>query len=37
MLAEMQKLPQLSDVASDQQILGLGAKLVVRAATPPRA
>jgi multidrug efflux pump len=28
MLAEMQKLPQLSDVASDQQILGLGAKLV---------
>ena len=28
MLAEMQKLPQLSDVASDQQTLGLGAKLV---------
>jgi len=28
MLAIMQKLPQLSDVASDQQTLGLGAKLV---------
>jgi multidrug efflux pump len=28
MLARLQKLPQLSDVASDQQILGLGAKLV---------
>jgi len=28
MLAKMQKLPELSDVASDQQILGLGAKLV---------
>ena len=28
MLAKLQKLPQLSDVASDQQILGLRAKLV---------
>jgi multidrug efflux pump len=28
MLAQMQKLPQLSDVASDQQTLGLRAKLV---------
>jgi multidrug efflux pump len=28
MLAIMQKLPQLSDVASDQQTLGLGAKLL---------
>ena len=28
MLARMQKLPQLSDVASDQQTLGLAAKLV---------
>ena len=28
MLARLQKLPQLSDVASDQQILGLGTKLV---------
>jgi len=28
MLAKLQKLPQLSDVASDQQVLGLRAKLV---------
>jgi multidrug efflux pump len=28
MLASLRKLPQLSDVASDQQTLGLGAKLV---------
>ncbi len=28
MLARLQKLPQLSDVASDQQVLGLRAKLV---------
>jgi multidrug efflux pump len=28
MLAKLQKLPQLSDVASDQQILGLQAKLI---------
>jgi multidrug efflux pump len=36
MLAEMQKLPQLSDVASDQQILGLGAKLVFDRTTASR-
>jgi len=36
MLAELQKLPQLSDAASDQQILGLGAKLVFDRATASR-
>ena len=36
MLAGMQKLPQLSDVASDQQVLGLAAKLVVDRSTASR-
>jgi multidrug efflux pump len=36
MLAGMQKLPELSDVASDQQILGLAAKLVVDRSTASR-
>jgi multidrug efflux pump len=36
MLARMQKLPQLSDVASDQQTLGLGAKLVFDRKTASR-
>jgi len=36
MLAQMQKLPQLSDVASDQQNLGLAAKLVVDRSTASR-
>jgi multidrug efflux pump len=36
MLAKLQKLPQLSDVASDQQTLGLGAKLVFDRKTASR-
>ena len=36
MLVKMQKLPQLSDVASDQQTLGLGAKLVFDRKTASR-
>jgi multidrug efflux pump len=36
MLARLQKLPQLSDVASDQQTLGLGAKLVFDRKTASR-
>ena len=36
MLAKLQKLPQLSDVASDQQTLGLRAKLVFDRATASR-
>jgi multidrug efflux pump len=36
MLAKLQKLPQLSDVASDQQTLGLAAKLVVDRSTASR-
>ena len=36
MLAKMQMLPQLSDVASDQQTLGLGAKLVFDRKTASR-
>jgi multidrug efflux pump len=36
MLARLQKLPQLSDVASDQQTLGLRAKLVVDRNTASR-
>jgi multidrug efflux pump len=36
MLAKMQQLPQLSDVASDQQTLGLGAKLVFDRKTASR-
>jgi multidrug efflux pump len=36
MLAKMQRLPQLSDVASDQQTLGLGAKLVFDRKTASR-
>ena len=36
MLAKLQQLPQLSDVASDQQTLGLGAKLVFDRKTASR-
>jgi len=36
MLAKLQKLPQLSDVASDQQTLGLAAKLVFDRKTASR-
>src|ERR1035441_1207070 len=36
LLAKLQKLPQLSDVASDQQVLGLGAKLVFDRKTASR-
>jgi multidrug efflux pump len=36
MLAKLQKLPQLSDVASDQQTLGLAAKLVFDRKTAAR-
>ncbi len=36
MLAKMQKLPELADVASDQQVLGLGAKLVFDRKTASR-
>jgi multidrug efflux pump len=36
MLAKLQQLPQLSDVASDQQSLGLGAKLVFDRKTASR-
>jgi multidrug efflux pump len=36
MLARLQKLPELSDVASDQQILGLRAKLVFDRSTAAR-